>query len=320
MPVILSQHFLASDRVYEDVEYGLYHYPRQYFSRVKAYDRFIYYRPLGESKKRADSLHYFGFGILGQPFADVDKPDHRFVPINGEPFRRPVHIRDATGLYFETENARPPVAVSAVREISDVTYYRILAAAGVQATTLEQMARPEDNSVEYSRLPILTAPIDGLREITDIPPGAGYIPTGQPVNVKEAALLQERARADHQTVLKHLAALVRGQGGRTWYDNYIDLLAEVDGQRMLIEAKSLNNPADAIHRMRYGMGQLFDYRHRYRATVGEVKPVLAFGRFPGNSDLWIGAALEENGVAFVAQAEGSIIPLNESAEALPIFR
>lgn len=159
-----------------------------------------------------------------------------------------------------------------------------------------------------------------MREIRDIPPGAGYIPSGRPVNVREAALLQERARADHQAVLKHLAALVHERGGRTWYDNYIDLFGDVDGSRMLIEAKSLNDPEDAVHRMRYGMGQLFDYRHRYNSTIGAVKPVLAFGRLPANDDLWIGAALEENGVAFVGQAADKIVPLNESAEALPIFR
>lgn len=321
MPVILSQHYLATDRVYQDVEYGLYHYPRQYFNRIRAYDKFIYYRPLGESKRRSDSLHYFGYGILGQPFLDFAKADHRFVPvITGKAFPTIVPIKDTAGFYYETETNRPPVAVSAVREISDVTYYRILAAAGVFATALERAPSTEDVPTLYSALPLSHAPTDSLREITQIPPGAGYIPTGKPVNVVEAALLQERARADHQTVLKHLVALIHEQGGRTWCDNYIDLLGDVGGDRMLIEAKSLNDTADAVHRMRYGMGQLFDYRHRYATKIGEVKPVLAFGRLPERSDLWIGSALEENGVAFVGQTKDEIVPLNELAESLSIFR
>ena len=51
MPVILTQHFSPSDRVYEDAEFSLYHFPRIYFSRVRPYDRFIYYRPLGKRKR-----------------------------------------------------------------------------------------------------------------------------------------------------------------------------------------------------------------------------------------------------------------------------
>lgn len=70
MPVILTQHFSANDRPYEDAEMSLYHYPRVYFSRVAAYDRFVYYRPLGKSERRPDSMRYFGYGVLGVPFDD----------------------------------------------------------------------------------------------------------------------------------------------------------------------------------------------------------------------------------------------------------
>ena len=52
MPVILSQHFSPADRIYADAEGSLYHYPRQYFTRIKPYDTFVYYRPLGESAHR----------------------------------------------------------------------------------------------------------------------------------------------------------------------------------------------------------------------------------------------------------------------------
>ncbi len=80
MPVVLSQHFLSSDRRYQDAEFSLYHYPKVYFSRVQAYDRFIYYRPLGESRPRHDSRQYFGFGRLGHlmvtPSSTSSRPQH----------------------------------------------------------------------------------------------------------------------------------------------------------------------------------------------------------------------------------------------------
>ena len=41
MPVILTQHYSPSDRIYQDAEYSLYHYPKQYFSRIRPGDRFI---------------------------------------------------------------------------------------------------------------------------------------------------------------------------------------------------------------------------------------------------------------------------------------
>ena len=320
MPVILSQHFLSSDREYEDVEYSLYHFPNVYFGRVKPYDRFIYYRPLGESKRRSDSLHYFGHGILGQPFEDPLKANHRFVPIvKGEPFKAIVPLRDPDGLYYETESTRPPIAQSAVRVISEVTYYRILAAAGVSSTVLERMPSTEEQ-LQYASPLASSAPKDKLREIVAIPPGAGYVPTGNSrVDVYESAALQERARADHQSLLQTLAAAIQTRGGRTWYNNNIDLLGEISGSRMLIEAKSLNAPEDAVHRMRYGLGQLFDYRHRYKEEIRNATPVLGFGRMPDRSDAWIGSVLQENGVAFVSQVNKKLVALNSIAEQLPIF-
>ncbi len=64
MPVILTQHFSPGDRVYEDAEYSLYHYPKIYFSRVRPFDRFIYYQPpTPKACARADSKHYFGHGV-----------------------------------------------------------------------------------------------------------------------------------------------------------------------------------------------------------------------------------------------------------------
>jgi len=237
--------------------------------------------------------------VLGQPFADPARADHRFVPIiKGAPFVSLVSLKDPAGLYYETESGTPPVAVSAIRELNEVSYYRILAAAGVSATALEQTASTEEAPPPMLSVLALDPPKDTLREILEIPPGAGYVPRDDTsVNIYEAAALQERARADHQSVLKRLARMIQDRGGRTWYNNNIDLLCDVDGSMMLIEAKSLNSAADAVHRMRYGMGQLFDYRYRYKGEVGEAQPVLAFGKSPDKSDVWIASVLQENGVA-----------------------
>src|ERR1700722_11419397 len=49
--------------------------------------------------------------------------------------------------------------------------------------------------------PPLSAPMDGIRHITEIPGGAGYVPQpGRKLDVYESAALRERARADHQNI------------------------------------------------------------------------------------------------------------------------
>ena len=153
-----------------------------------------------------------------------------------------------------------------------------------------------------------------------IPPGAGYVPrNNMRVDAHEVAALQERARGDHQSVLQALAAAIRERGGRTWYNNNIDLLGEVAGDRVLIEAKSLNSAADAVDRMRYGIGQLFDYRYRYRDEIGDAQPVLAFGSPPAKGDEWISSVLQANGIAFLSRSGEKIVPMNLLAERLAIF-
>ncbi len=130
MPVILTQHYSPLDRVYEDAEFSLYHYPRIYFSRVEPNDRFIYYRPLGKSTRRADSLTYFGHGVIGQVYRDPHRADHRFADlIRTEAFPQAVGIRDPLGRFYETEADTAPQFQAAVRRIGETAYYRILSAA-----------------------------------------------------------------------------------------------------------------------------------------------------------------------------------------------
>ncbi len=319
MPVVLSQHYLSSDRRYQDAEFSLYHYPAIYFSRIVPYDRFMYYRPLGKSTRRDDSLHYFGYGRLGQWFPDPLRPDHRFVPVvSGDRFPRSVPINDADGTFFETEDRRAPIFRSAVRSISETAYYRILSAGGVRQGEINALPDTESIAASPYPLPLVAAPTDAFRPIDEIPPGAGYVPHGDTkLNVYEAAALQERARADHQRVLRTIQRAVLARGGVTLYNNNVDLLAKLSTGRYLIEAKSLTRPADAVDRMRYGVGQLADYAYRYSEAIGRETRVLAFGAQPTAENTWVGAVLDRERVAFVTTIGDEVVGLNNSAASLP---
>jgi hypothetical protein len=321
VPVILTQHFSPGDRVYEDAEYSLYHYPKIYFTRVRPFDRFIYYRPLGKSASRPDSKHYFGHGMLGEFFEDPIRSDHRFVKIiKGQAFPVLVPLMDKWSRYFETEDPRPPQFVSAVRDISETAYYKILAAADASSVSLSFLPSTESYENVASVVTSYKGPRDNFREITEIPPGAGYVPSGNTIlNVYESAALQERARKDHQSVLQIIQAQVQRRGGATWYNNNVDLLARVGEERMLIEAKSLNSFRDAVDRVRYGIGQLADYSYRYHEEIGDATRVLAFARAPAGDASWVADVLDRERIAFVAASDAGVTPLNESARRLPIL-
>ena len=87
----------------------------------------------------------------------------------------------------------------------------------------------------------------------------------------------------------------------------------------MVEAKSLNDARQSVDRMRYGMGQLFDYRVRYKAEVAGAEPVLAFGAPPDRTSGWITTILQENGIAFIAKDGERLVPLNQRAAAIAIL-
>jgi hypothetical protein len=174
-------------------------------------------------------------------------------------------------------------------------------------------------SAGYSPL-IFEAPRDAFREATTIPEGTGYVPLGKALpSVYESAALQERARKDHNETLELIRRHSERLGGRCWYNNNIDLYVRYGDQSILVEAKSLNDVRQSVDRMRYGMGQLFDYRVRYKDEVAGAEPVLAFGAAPDRETGWIATILQENGIAFVARDRERIVALNERAAALAIF-
>ena len=319
MPIVLTQRSIADDPSpkYRDVEGVIYHYPRVYFKRVLPDDHFVYYRPIKGSSAR-DAGTYFGFGLLGVPYPDPNDAALRFVDIKGfQRFARPVPVRGST--WVETGSETAPQFQASVRELSTYDYHRLLIAGGVTLGELRALPVVED-LLDGIASPLLAAPIDTFRTAPTIPDGTGYVWQGAALpNLAESAALQERARADHQRVLKVIAAEVGRRGGSWFYNNNVDLYARVGEQRILVEAKSLTDPARAVDRMRYGMGQLFDYRVRYKAQIADAVPVLAFGTAPARNDAWIANILEANGVALVGLMEGNLRPLNARAEGLPIL-
>jgi hypothetical protein len=136
--------------------------------------------------------------------------------------------------------------------------------------------------------------------------------------VYESAALQERARKDHNATLEQIRRTAERLGGRCWYNNNIDLFVRCGEHKLLIEAKSLTDVRQSVDRMRYGMGQLFDYRVRYHAEIAGAEPVLAFGAPPDRETSWVATILQENGVAFIARSGERLLALNARAEALPI--
>ena len=321
MPVILSQRYIGEDKSpkYRDVEGVIYHYPRVYFSRVLPDDRFIYYRPI-KGSTATDAGTYFGHGRLGIPYADVADANLRYVDIKGfQRFPRPVGLRGLADVWIETGTSAGPQFQAAVREISLYDYHRILIAAGLGLSDVEALPTVDD-LLDGVVSQLVMAPKDDLRTALVIPDGTGYVWKGGALpNLAESAALQERARADHQRVLQTITETVDRRGGEWWFNNNIDLFARIGEQKLLIEAKSLVNPDRAVDRMRYGMGQLFDYRVRYEAEVAGATPVLAFGTPPVRGDAWVANILNANGVAFVGLMGGRLKALNQSAEHLAIL-
>ena len=321
LPVVLSQRYIGAEGKpkYLDVEGVIYHYPQVYFKRVLPDARFIYYRP-AKGTPTPDAGTYFGHGRLGVPYADRRDGSLRFVDIKAyQRFPVPVALKLPDGTWIETATTSSPQFQAAVRDISLYDYHRILVAGGVSLTEFERLPTT-DVVLDGVVSSLIMAPIDEFRTAAQIPDGTGYVWRGGALpNLAESAALQERARDDHQTILRTIGANVNRLGGSWWYNNNIDLYARVGEQRLLIEAKSLANPARAIDRMRYGMGQLFDYRVRYEAQVAGAVPVLAFGTPPARSDAWIANILEANSVALVALVAGDVRALNPAAEHLAIL-
>jgi len=322
MPLVLMQRAWRDDPKYKDTEFVIYHYPQQYFDRIRGGEKFVYYRPSKDAKAN-EASSYFGCGELGDWWTDPVDAKQRFVGVR-KPIRfsRPVPYLDPHDRMYESSfSNRSAFQGQSVRYIDDLDFHRILDAAGL--TGADWRGAPTVDDV-VSGLVIPNAdmgqpPRDAFRPLTVVPDGTGYRPTGRAVDVFEAAALQERARGDHQDTLKLVKAMVEARSGQCQFNNNVDLLASFPSRKLLVEAKSLTIQSAAVDRMRYGMGQLFDYGVRYRDEIGHAQPVLAFGAVPSSEVGWIATILQENGVAFIARQRGSLLPINDAAKALPIF-
>ena len=319
MPVVLSQRTWHDDPKYLDREGVIYHYPRQYRGRINDFDRFIYYRP-ATGASAVERSTYIGHGVLGMSIEDWARRDHYFVDVAWyEPFDRPVPLRQSDA-FVETEGSGSPQFQSAARPIRETAYYRILMLGGVSAGR-EFAPVTTATVLSAGHFPLMAdAPRDAFREALTIPEGTGYVPSGKALpSVYESAALQERARKDHNATLELIRRHAERVGGHCWYNNNIDLFVRCGDQALLVEAKSLTDARQSVDRMRYGMGQLFDYRVRYRAEIAGAQAVLAFGAPPDSATGWISTILQENGVAFIARDRERLVALNECASALTIL-
>ena len=320
MPIVLMQETWRDDPQYKDTEFVVYHYPRLYFNQIRGGERFVYYRP-SRGALAAQASTYFGCGVLGDVAPDPYDPNHRYVDIE-KPIRfaHPVPFRDATGVMYESQlPSRNAFQGRSVRYIGDLDYFRILHAAGLTSAVFDES--PTVGDVLAGRAsPLLVPPRDFFRVLNTVPEGTGYRPGGgDGPDVFEAAALQERARADHQETRKLLKTMVDRRGGACLFNNNVDLLATFGQKRLLVEVKSLARPASTVDRMRYGMGQLFDYSVRYKAEIDGAKPVLAFGAMLRDDVAWVADILQGNNVAFIARDGFDLKPINELARHLPIF-
>lgn len=319
MPIVLMQRAWQDDPQYKDAEFIVYHYPEQYFDRIRGGEQFVYYRP-SRGARASEASSYFGCGVLGDIFPDPDGSAHRFVNIEKPiPFARPVPYADPAGKMYESRfGNRSAFQGQSIRHIDDFDFYRILAAAGLTGSIFSEAPSVQDVLLGKASL-LTTPPRDAFRQLDVVPPGTGYRPTGTYPDAQESAALQERARADHQDTLRMLKDEVSRRGGTCLYNNNVDLLASFGERRYLVEVKSLARPLSTVDRMRYGMGQLLDYSVRYRAEIGRAKPVLAFGATLRSDLAWVSEILQGNQIAFIARDENRLHPGNELAKELPIF-
>ena len=321
MPLILTQHFSRDLNRYLDREGVIYHFPAQYLPVVRrtiteAGDRrFLYQRPIrGAPQGQAGT--YFGYGQLGDPYPDERTPNHYWIDVLAYERLRPVSLRDPNGVYYET-GARDAINLRgrSIRYVDPMRYFAILAAGHAYSTIPEAVDLHDTATFAPS-----SAPVDAFREMLVVPPGTGYVPKGDAlVDPYEAAALHERARGDHQDTLELLRRTIVSLGGHCLYNNNVDLFARIGERRMLVEVKSLTRQSSAVNRMRYGIGQLLDYRVRYKAELMGAEPVLAFGAEPTRDVSWIPTILQENGIAFVSRIGDRVLPGNTLAAQLPLF-
>jgi hypothetical protein len=75
------------------------------------------------------------------------------------------------------------------------------------------------------------------------------------------------ATREHQEILRAVAVAAHGRAIRLWNSRLVDLVATGAGGALLFEAKS-TTIENAREQVRTAVGQLLEYRYRYRRRLG----------------------------------------------------
>jgi hypothetical protein len=133
-----------------------YHFPNQYRNKIHSGRRFIYYRGIRRAQNQRGQAEYFGVGCIASLWRDPAVPMHApkarwhwFCSIeNYIPFLQPVPAK-IDGVYLENIT-RSLGWRTAVREISDEMFARILALAGLKESVTVPL---QDVTVSLAPLP-----------------------------------------------------------------------------------------------------------------------------------------------------------------------
>lgn len=152
MPLILvSNDANATDQFnWKDVTGVHYHYPNGYRNMIQSGEPFIYYRGIRRADGSRGQAEYFGYGMIGEVWQDGDIPEDTpkknwawYCSIEDyEPFNPPVPAK-IDGVFFE--DIPPNRWHNGVRRLNEVTYLRILDAAGIEDESSSGVVSPSTN-------------------------------------------------------------------------------------------------------------------------------------------------------------------------------
>lgn len=153
MPLVLMQHSPGLTK-YDDDTGQQYHYPRQYFKRIRTGEKFVYCRPkepIGDRAKTTKTV-YFGTGVIGAIKDDLTRDGHRYCQIvDYLEFPAEVPYNDENGVYLETGIGGIrgiPMMQNAVRVIDETALHRILEKSGLDRTEKLVLQGAKDNEAQ----------------------------------------------------------------------------------------------------------------------------------------------------------------------------
>lgn len=134
--IVLSQRLIQKS-TYKDEPFRRYHFPGRYRNQVKPGDFFLYYQ--GKSGPNRRHRYYFGVGVVGAVYPDIEEPDHYYAEVaDAQSFSATVPIYAPGGGYYESigfeevRNKPIPAWENSIRRISTAAFEAIVAAAGAQ--------------------------------------------------------------------------------------------------------------------------------------------------------------------------------------------